>query len=78
MIKAADFGDDFLWGIATAAPQIEGAANGYGKGQSIWDTFAKRKGKVKKGHHPQIACDFYHHYKADLALVKLLGLVRLD
>ncbi|RYG21880.1 MAG: beta-glucosidase [Chitinophagaceae bacterium] len=73
MIKATDFGDDFLWGIATAAAQIEGAADGYGKGQSIWDTFSKRKGKIKKGHHPAIACDFYHRYTADLALVKSLG-----
>lgn len=73
MIKASDFGDDFLWGVATAAAQIEGAANDYGKGSSIWDTFAKRKGKIKKRHHPSIACDFYHQYKADLALVKMLG-----
>lgn len=73
MIKAADFGDNFLWGIATAATQIEGAANAYGKGASIWDTFAKRNGKIKKGHHSEFACDFYHKYKADLALVKTLG-----
>ena len=73
MIKATDFGDDFLWGIATAATQIEGAADIYGKGQSIWDTFSKRKGKIKRGHHPAFACDFYHQYKADLALVKTLG-----
>jgi len=73
MIKSTDFGDDFLWGIATAAAQIEGAANSNGKGLSIWDTFAKRNGKVKKGHHPAIACNFYHQYKADIALIKQLG-----
>ncbi|TKC61170.1 beta-glucosidase [Pedobacter hiemivivus] len=73
MIKASDFGKDFLWGVATAAAQIEGAALGYGKGLSIWDTFAKRSGKTKKGHQPTIACDFYHRYKEDIALVKLLG-----
>ncbi len=73
MIKATDFGDDFLWGIATAATQIEGAANTYGKGPSIWDTFAKRRGRIKKGHFPEFACDFYHQYKADIALVKALG-----
>jgi beta-glucosidase len=73
MIKSADFGDDFLWGIATAATQIEGAANAYGKGMSIWDSFAKRKGKIKNGHHPEIACDFYHSYIDDIALVKFLG-----
>jgi len=73
MIKSTDFGDDFLWGIATAAAQIEGAANSNGKGLSIWDTFAKRNGKVKKGHHPAIACNFYHQYKADISLIKQLG-----
>ena len=73
MIKASDFGTDFSWGVATAAAQIEGAADGYGKGPSIWDTFSLRSGKIKKGHSPAIACDFYHHYKADIALVKLLG-----
>ncbi len=73
MIKANDFGDDFLWGIATAATQIEGAANAYGKGQSIWDTFSKRNGKIKKSHHPAVACDFYHQYKKDLNFVKILG-----
>jgi beta-glucosidase len=73
MIRAADFGSDFTWGIATAAAQIEGAANGYGKGPSIWDTFSKRKGKIKNGHLPLNACDFYHRYREDIALVKLLG-----
>ena len=64
MIKASDFGEDFLWGVAVAAAQIEGAPDKYGKGPSIWDTFSKKPGK---------ACDFYHHYKDDLALVKLLN-----
>ncbi|RZK42774.1 MAG: beta-glucosidase [Pedobacter sp.] len=73
MIKASDFGEDFQWGIATAAAQIEGAANDYGRGDSIWDTFSKRKGKVKLGHQPDVACDFYHRYKSDLALVTTLG-----
>lgn len=73
MLKSADFGDDFLWGVATAAAQIEGAATSYGRGPSIWDTFAKRTGKIKKGHSPEIGCNFYHSYKDDIALVKLLG-----
>lgn len=72
-MESTDFGADFLWGIATAATQIEGAASTYGKGASIWDTFAKRNGKIKKGHLLEIACDFYHRYKSDIALVKLLG-----
>ncbi|RYF97644.1 MAG: glycosyl hydrolase family protein, partial [Chitinophagaceae bacterium] len=70
---SSDFGEDFLWGVATAATQIEGAANSYGKGPSIWDTFSKRTGKIKKGHHPSEACDFYHRYPEDIALVKTLG-----
>ncbi|MET4545005.1 beta-glucosidase [Pedobacter africanus] len=73
MIKASDFGNDFVWGVATAAAQIEGAAEGYGKGLSIWDTFSKRQGKIKKGHLLTTTCDFYHSYKADIALVKSLG-----
>jgi beta-glucosidase len=73
MIKASDFGADFLWGVATAAAQVEGAATGYGKGLSIWDTFSKRSGKIKKGALLTDTCDFYHRYKSDIALVKTLG-----
>lgn len=73
MLKASDFGSDFLWGVATAAAQIEGSASNYGKGASIWDTFAKRSGKIKKGAHLEMACDFYHRYHEDIALVKALG-----
>lgn len=73
MIKASDFGDDFSWGVAVAAAQIEGAADSYGKGASIWDTFSERSGKIKKGHKPNIACDFYHRYQSDIQLVKTLG-----
>ncbi len=56
-----------------AAAQNEGAANSYGKGPSIWDTFSRRQGKIKGGGKPGIACDFYHRYKDDLMLVKALG-----
>ncbi|MBC6111585.1 GH1 family beta-glucosidase [Pedobacter fastidiosus] len=73
MIKSIDFGPDFLWGVATAATQIEGASNQYGKGQSIWDNFSARSGKIKKGNKLDVACDFYHKYKEDIALIKLLG-----
>jgi beta-glucosidase len=72
-MHSSDFGDDFLWGVATAAAQIEGAANSYGKGPSIWDAFSRRPGKIKKGHRPEEACDFYHRYREDIALVKALG-----
>ncbi len=73
MINASDFGQDFLWGVATAAAQIEGTATQYGKGPSIWDTFTAKNGKIKKNHKLDPACDFYHRYTEDVALVKLLG-----
>lgn len=65
----ANFGDDFKWGVATAAYQIEGACSADGKGPSIWDVFTSRKGKIKGKHHGQIACDFYNSYKNDIQLV---------
>lgn len=52
---------------------MEGAYNNYGRGLSVWDVFAKRKGKIKHGATPYYACDFYHRYKDDLLLVKALG-----
>lgn len=73
MVQLSDFGHDFLWGIAVAATQVEGAADMYGKGPSIWDVFAAKSGKIKRNHKPVLACDFYHRYKEDIALVKFLG-----
>jgi beta-glucosidase len=70
---AKDFGNDFLWGVAMAAAQNEGAYNTDGKGLSIWDVYARKKGKIKNNHNPYQACDFYHRYKNDLLLVKALG-----
>lgn len=72
-VKASDFGNDFLWGVVTAAAQNEGAAKMGGRGPSIWDDFARKVGKIKSGHQPTGACDFYHRYKDDLLLVKALG-----
>lgn len=72
-IVASDFGTDFRWGTATAAFQVEGAVEEDGRGPSIWDTFTKRKGKIKGGHHAEVACDFYNRYESDLELVKVLG-----
>jgi beta-glucosidase len=72
-LTASQFGDDFLWGVAMAAQQNEGAYNSYGRGLSIWDTFSRRQGKIKGGHKPYVACDFYHRYKDDLLLTKALG-----
>ncbi|TDE18520.1 GH1 family beta-glucosidase [Dyadobacter psychrotolerans] len=69
----ADFGSDFHWGVVTAAFQVEGAVSEDGKGMSIWDTFSHKKGKIKNGHHADVACDFYQRYESDLELVSQLG-----
>ena len=70
--SAKDFGSSFHWGVSTAAYQIEGAHDKYGKGPSIWDDFVKKKKKVLNSHTGDIACDFYHRYSNDLTLVKRL------
>jgi len=72
-ISSRSFGPDFLWGIAIAAAQNEGAYNIDGRGLSIWDTFSRRQGKIKGSGKPYEACDFYYRYKDDLMLVKALG-----
>jgi len=68
------FGDDFTWGVATAAFQIEGAYDHEGKGQSIWDVFSAKKGNIQYGHKPGDACDFYNRYESDIDLVKQLNI----
>jgi beta-glucosidase len=71
---ATAFGNDFLWGAATAAYQIEGAVDEDGRGESVWDRFCATPGKVRNGDSGAIACDFYHRYPEDIALMKDLGL----
>lgn len=68
------FPKNFIWGTATAATQIEGAAFEDGKGESIWDRFARIPGKVHNGDTPDVACDHYHRYKSDFALMAKLGI----
>lgn len=67
------FPNGFLWGCATAAYQVEGAANADGRGPSIWDTFSHIPGKVYKNETGDIADDDYHLYKGDVQLLKNLG-----
>lgn len=74
IFKREDFGEDFKWGVSTAAYQIEGAHDVDGKGQSIWDVFTSRKGKVKGNHHAQTACNFYNSYKEDILQIKSLNI----
>src|SRR5215207_3073278 len=68
------FPDGFVWGSATAAYQIEGAAREDGRGPSIWDTFSRTPGRVHAGHTGDVACDHYHRYAEDVALMADLGL----
>ena len=68
------FPRDFLWGAATAAYQIEGAWNEDGKGESIWDRFCHTPGKITNGDSGDGACDHYHRYPEDIALMRHLGL----
>ncbi len=67
------FPHNFLWGAATASYQIEGAWNEDGKGESIWDRFSHTPGKVTNGDTGDIACDHYHRYPEDIALMRQLG-----
>ncbi|MGB3683729.1 MAG: GH1 family beta-glucosidase [Rubrobacteraceae bacterium] len=67
------FPENFLWGTATAAYQIEGAVNEDGRGTSIWDTFSHTPGKVLHGDTGDIACDHYHRLEGDLDLLSDLG-----
>ena len=68
------FPRDFVWGAATASYQIEGAANEDGRGESVWDRFCATPGKVRNGDTGAVACDFYHRYRDDIALMRELGL----
>jgi beta-glucosidase len=67
------FPRNFVWGVAAAAPQIEGAAFLDGKGPSVWDTFARVPGKVHNGDTLDVACDHYHRFDRDFALMAKLG-----
>src|SRR5215470_6808271 len=68
------FPKDFVWGVATASYQIEGAWNVDSKGESIWDRFSHTVGKVKGADTGDIACDSYHRYREDIELAKRLNL----
>ena len=68
------FPPNFVWGAATSSYQIEGAWDTDGKGESIWDRFAHTPGKVIDGSNGDVACDHYHLYADDVALMADLGL----
>ena len=62
MEKKIVFSENFVWGAATSAYQIEGAVKEDGKGEHIWDVYTKEPGKVYSGHTGEVACDHYHRY----------------
>jgi beta-glucosidase len=68
-----EFPADFVWGTATAAYQIEGAAREDGRGPSVWDTFCAEAGRVAGGATGEVACDHYHRWPEDVALMADLG-----
>ena len=68
------FKKGFLWGVGSAAFQVEGAANEDGKGPSNWDMHCKESGNISYGHSGDTACDQYHRYREDAALMKELGI----
>jgi len=69
------FPDDFIWGVATSAYQIEGAVAAGGRGASIWDTFCRVPGAVVEGESGERACDHYHRWRDDVALMAELGVL---
>jgi beta-glucosidase len=71
---ARKFPEGFVWGASTASYQIEGAAQEDGRGASIWDTFSHTPGKTFAGHTGDVACDHYHRFADDIALMRQLGL----
>jgi beta-glucosidase len=68
------FPPGFAWGAATASYQVEGAVHEDGRCESIWDRFSHTPGRVAGGDTGDIACDHYHRYRADVALIAELGL----
>ena len=68
------FPKGFFWGTATASYQIEGAWKEDGKGESIWDRFSHTPGKIKNGDTGDVACDSYHRWRDDIALMRAMNL----
>lgn len=73
-VRDYKFPKSFIWGSSTSAYQIEGAWNEDGKGPSLWDVFSHGPDNMANGHDGNIACDHYHRYEQDIAMMKRLGL----
>ena len=72
--RLTEFPKGFVWGAAAASYQIEGAPAADGKGPSIWDMFCKKPSAIWKDQSGDVACDHYHRWKEDVAIMKSLGL----
>jgi len=72
-IDLAALPEDFLWGTATSAYQIEGAVAEDGRSPSIWDTFSHTPGKIDNGDDGDLACDHYHRWREDIEIMRQLG-----
>jgi beta-glucosidase len=72
--ETSGFPASFTWGVASAAYQVEGAPLEDGKGPSVWDMFCRKPGAVWRGQNGDIACDHYHRYREDVALLRELGI----
>ena len=70
---ARRFPRGFVWGVATSAYQVEGAAHEDGRGDSIWDEFCRRPGAIRDGSSGDRACDHYHRIDEDIGLIASLG-----
>jgi beta-glucosidase len=73
MTDYTQFPSNFTWGVATSAFQIEGAFDADGKGPSIWDTFCRNPANIIDHSNGDVACDHYHRYREDVALMASLG-----
>lgn len=69
-----NFRKDFIFGAATAAYQVEGAAFEDGKGKNIWDVYSHQPGRIRDNHNGDIACDHYHRFKEDVQIMKEMGI----
>jgi beta-glucosidase len=72
-MQRLEFPKDFIWGTATASYQVEGAGHEGGRSECIWDTFSRKPGAVYAGENGEVACDQYHRYAEDIALMADLG-----
>lgn len=73
-MKTVKFPETFLFGVATSAAQVEGAAFEEGRGMSVWDTFARIPGMIGDGSVPDNTCDFYHLFREDIKRMKEMNL----